>query len=160
MHILQEITNAHMPLALVTPNRPTEEEVNTYWGPNHQEWTDAQPRDNAMTLEELSASVTVREPRRRLCVRTYVATDGETLNKLHDQPCNVCFETYTINDMCVTDCGHDFCKSCFRNWELSGNALGNVTCPSCRAHRPRVAEYTTQEMADVMSRSMDVVETP
>lgn len=43
--------------------------------------------------------------------------------------CPVCLqEEIDINNMCITDCDHSICKSCFDKWLDKGER----TCPMCR----------------------------
>ena len=42
--------------------------------------------------------------------------------------CPICMNEITDEGQCITECNHQFCKSCIHEWFN----LGNVTCPSCR----------------------------
>jgi hypothetical protein len=126
-------------------------EVSREWGSEEddddQYWTDAQPRD------EISDHVTVRA-NRHMCRRNYVAKETDSLNKMHTEMCNICFEFKPMNNICVTECGHDFCQSCFHTWETSDRNRA-VTCPTCRAVRPQVTIYLPKEYFEEMDRMMD-----
>lgn len=124
------------------------------WGEgedDEQPWTDAQPRN---MIDEISDHVTVRMNQNK-CRRNYVMKDMAFLNKIHDEMCNVCFEENTVKNVCVTNCGHHFCQSCFQHWETS--VAGRiVTCPTCRTSRPEVTLYKSEDFFEEMDREMEI----
>lgn len=90
--------------------------------------------------EPLDPHVSIR-PRRHTCIRHYTETD-KSMSDLHEETCNVCFETPKTENACVTNCGHHFCKTCFNQWETARfRAGGIISCPCCRATHPVVVEY-------------------
>ena len=52
----------------------------------------------------------------------------DNINKLNEEPCNVCLENYTEEQISVKlNCGHRFHDSCIIHWLKMRN-----TCPVCR----------------------------
>ncbi len=43
-----------------------------------------------------------------------------------DKTCSVCLQT--LQDVCLTDCNHEFCKNCLDSWFDSNH----LSCPLCR----------------------------
>jgi len=62
-----------------------------------------------------------------LCsIISMVFTTNENENKY---PCPLCFEDTENDDWKMTNCGHEYCKSCLKSWRTSSD-----TCPECRAN--------------------------
>lgn len=55
---------------------------------------------------------------------------------LTNNSCGICFETHNLRNVCMTDCGHVFCKKCIEKmvdgylWNYKNNY--EITCPYCR----------------------------
>jgi hypothetical protein len=55
------------------------------------------------------------------------------LTKFDNQECMICFINKTN---IITNCGHQFCIECIRNWTNK-----DYTCPNCRNSHPRIKFY-------------------
>jgi hypothetical protein len=52
--------------------------------------------------------------------------------------CNICYEIHKKDNITKTDCGHEFCNDCIKNWKVRCFKKKNdATCPLCR----QVFEY-------------------
>uniref|UniRef100_A0A6C0IAC7 RING-type domain-containing protein n=1 Tax=viral metagenome TaxID=1070528 RepID=A0A6C0IAC7_9ZZZZ len=52
--------------------------------------------------------------------------------------CPICYET-VVNELCLTNCSHSFCKSCITEW-----VKFNSVCPVCRANT-NVRDFISNE---------------
>ncbi|XP_072303080.1 E3 ubiquitin-protein ligase TTC3 [Eucyclogobius newberryi] len=57
----------------------------------------------------------------------HMAPHTNALNS--EDPCIICHDDMSEEDMCVLDCRHSFHKECIRSWLKEQN-----TCPTCREH--------------------------
>lgn len=62
-----------------------------------------------------------------------VSINTNDLTKLNYQECVICFTNKT--DI-ITNCGHQFCIECIRNWINK-----DYTCPNCRNSHPKIKFY-------------------
>ncbi|KAI5099884.1 E3 ubiquitin-protein ligase TTC3 isoform X2, partial [Silurus meridionalis] len=46
-----------------------------------------------------------------------------------EDPCIICHEDMTPEDMCVLECRHSFHRECIKSWLKEQS-----TCPTCREH--------------------------
>jgi|TARA_Y100000389_G_C17308198_1_gene436545 hypothetical protein len=59
--------------------------------------------------------------------------DDDLYDELFDKnnllkECPICFDNLNIENECITNCHHIFCKQCLDNWFDKGK----ITCPNCR----------------------------
>ena len=54
-----------------------------------------------------------------------MSEDEITLNM---DTCPICFNDMNFDSRCITNCNHEFCKSCLDNWFDKGK----ISCPNCR----------------------------
>ncbi len=47
---------------------------------------------------------------------------------INNNECSVCFNTITLEQLCITNCNHNFCKECLDKWFN----IGKSSCPMCR----------------------------
>ena len=50
------------------------------------------------------------------------------INSVEINKCTICFNMYTNENICITDCNHEYCNDCISNWINRGR----VDCPMCR----------------------------
>lgn len=55
------------------------------------------------------------------------------------EPCAICMEIPKKKDSLTTECGHEFCSGCYKDW--FNTPTSNHSCPSCRKICPKVTTY-------------------
>ena len=90
----------------------------------------------------------------RMCVKPFTRqkkpahilyVDNVTENV--EEPCSICFETFTKENAVITCCNHTFCKVCYCSHEKSirfkrPSAVDHIiTCPLCRTEISSITVY-------------------
>ena len=86
-------------------------------------------------------SIPVVRPRRRRARKSKALSITE-IEEVIEDPCCICFETYTRGQSITTCCNHTFCKDCYDSHEKS---TPKSKCPMCRKENPVVTEYRTRK---------------
>jgi hypothetical protein len=55
------------------------------------------------------------------------------------EDCAICFDKPTKLNSITTECGHEFCKGCYKVWVNAANS--NKSCPTCRNPNPKIIAY-------------------
>ena len=50
------------------------------------------------------------------------------LNNLEKISCVICFNDINHEELCITNCGHNYCLDCLKTWFQREN----ISCPFCR----------------------------
>jgi hypothetical protein len=50
------------------------------------------------------------------------------INRDYNFTCSICMEEIDIENKCITNCNHEFCKKCLHDWFETNK----ITCPICR----------------------------
>lgn len=69
------------------------------------------------------------------------------------QTCQICFETRTKVTLLTTDCGHEYCRTCYESW--INTPTSNKCCPTCRKDNACVTVYRHRA-----TKQSNLIETP
>ena len=74
-----------------------------------------------------SLSPTVKPYPKINIIKSTVIDLTETTNE-----CSICFEEYTVENMCLTNCNHMFCVNCIQTYHKTLHYKTQMSCPMCR----------------------------
>ena len=89
---------------------------------------------------ELARREELREERKLFKIRpkpTVIILTKTTIEVLCED-CAICLNKPTKANSITTECGHEFCKGCYKNYLALDR---NKSCPMCRKNNPKITSY-------------------
>lgn len=81
----------------------------------------------------------VQPPTRRNPLEKIKVIAKNKLEEASPNECAICQDTPKFKDAVCTECGHNYCKTCWAGWMNAERS--NKACPVCRKEMPRITTF-------------------